>query len=207
MVYHDEPSDNDKSMGEILARKLMELKEDDFKEVLSLVINPSSKAIRNGKQLEIPITIDTWNTQNQDISITTNALIDSGTTTTLIHKDWVAKNNIQTTKLDKPIRLTNVDKSLNIITDYADINIIVSDIRRKDLQHVYNCKAYIGNIGDDEVILGLEWLQLTNPTIDWTTGWVSIIEDTPGFGKSFQLYTVRGKYKPLSTEYIRTTYH
>jgi hypothetical protein len=203
-LQEEEPQD----VGQIIARRFSQLNDDDFKEIVSqLVTTHTSKVIKNGEQLEIPITINAQTKGNNLYQpFPVDALIDSGTTTSLIHYKWAEQNNIQMEQLTKPITLSNVDRSSNTITHFANIQIIIQDVRRKDLRHVHNCIAYVANIGNDNVILGLNWLKETNPNIDWKRGWVSIMEDTPGHGESFQFYTIRGKYHPVQDAHVKATY-
>ena len=99
-----------------------------------------------------------------------NALIDSGAEGSFIHSNTVRENNIPTHPLKQPILVKNVDGSQNkegIISQYV----------WKPLQlgnRVAYTQLLVTTIGKEEIILGLPWLQKTNPQIDWAQSTIQI---------------------------------
>ncbi|KAI5115980.1 hypothetical protein M0805_000615 [Coniferiporia weirii] len=95
--------------------------------------------------MKIPITMTV---HNQTVS--TNALIDSGTEGKFIDAKFVIKNHIPTRPLMHPIQVQNISGQ-SLTTTFL-----------------------VTSLGKEDVILGLPWLKCHNPTIDWTAGTISI---------------------------------
>uniref|UniRef100_A0A0W0EWE2 Pro-pol protein n=1 Tax=Moniliophthora roreri TaxID=221103 RepID=A0A0W0EWE2_MONRR len=93
------------------------------------------------------------------------ALIDSGAGGRFICEEEARKLKKPWTKLDKPIKVFNVDGTRNKIgwvTHSIEIDITIGDkLMRKTL--------LISGLGLEWIILGLPWLQDNNPDIDWIT--------------------------------------
>ncbi|ESK82189.1 hypothetical protein Moror_14449 [Moniliophthora roreri MCA 2997] len=69
-------------------------------------------------------------------------------------------------KLDKPIKVFNVDGTWNKIgwiTHSVTVDITIGDRSMKEI-------LLISELGPERIILGLPWLQDYNPDIDWITG-------------------------------------
>jgi len=93
-------------------------------------------------------------------------LLDSGATGMFIDKKFVEGNGITTRLLDKPIRVYNVDGTLNqggSITH--EVTLMLSHKGHKEKVVFEVC-----NLGKSTVIIGYTWLQKHNPTINWKTG-------------------------------------
>ncbi|KZT63852.1 hypothetical protein DAEQUDRAFT_770223 [Daedalea quercina L-15889] len=79
---------------------------------------------------------------HKDVDI--EALIDSGAMATYIHPRLMIKLRLSTTPLARPIPVFNGMTKV--------------------------IKAYVAGIGQQDIILGHEWLQKENPVIDWKSG-------------------------------------
>ena len=99
-------------------------------------------------------------------SAATRALLDSGASTIFISSAFVKKHNITLTRLPQPIPLSNADGSQNaigLITHEAVLRMAIGD-------HQEEIRAAVANTGEDELILGVDWLRCHNPEIDWKEG-------------------------------------
>uniref|UniRef100_A0A0W0GF26 RNA-directed DNA polymerase n=2 Tax=Moniliophthora roreri TaxID=221103 RepID=A0A0W0GF26_MONRR len=98
--------------------------------------------------------------------VETKALIDSGAGGRFICEEEARKLKKPWTKLNKPIKVFNVDGTRNKIgwiTHSVTIDITIGDRSMKET-------LLISGLGPERVILGLPWLQDHNPDIDWVTG-------------------------------------
>jgi len=93
------------------------------------------------------------------------ALLDSGATGMFIDKKFVEGNGITTRLLDKPIRVYNVDGTLNQGGSIIhEVTLMLSHKGHKEKVVFEVC-----NLGKSTVIIGYTWLQKHNPTIDRKT--------------------------------------
>src|SRR5271154_3602010 len=105
-------------------------------------------------------TLDTHNSINID------SLLDCGASGLLIDKKFIELNDITTRKLPQPIPIYNIDGTLNKGGTIKEaIDLIVSHGNHKECATFWVC-----GLGADRVILGLSWLRLHNPIINWSTG-------------------------------------
>jgi hypothetical protein len=81
--------------------------------------------------------------------------------------DFVQRNRITSTPLDKPIPMKTADDSESLVKGYTYLTMEFKDSTRQ--QHQEKIKMYIANIGQQDVILGTGWLIRHNPEINWTT--------------------------------------
>ena len=106
--------------------------------------------------------------QGQNRSAATSAMLDSGASTIFINSAFVKKHNVTTARLDAAIPLRNADGSQNAIghiTHEARLLMTMGD-------HSEEIVAAVANTGDDDIILGIDWLRHHNPEIDWEEGLV-----------------------------------
>ena len=119
------------------------------------------------KSIHIPISIFV----NEGAQIVdTFALVDIGATGDFINRDLVKKKGYQLQSLSQLLKAQNVDRSANqegIICHKVTLHVRITKTEEKREFLVVNC-------GQENLILGLPWLQETNPLIDWTTGEVTI---------------------------------
>ena len=94
------------------------------------------------------------------------AMLNSGVTTKFLHRRFVEQNKVTTRKLAKPIPLYNIDGSENrdgTITEVAVLDMEVGE-------HTETVVFVVTDIGEEDVIIGLDWLREHNPNIDWEKG-------------------------------------
>jgi len=93
-------------------------------------------------------------------------LLDSGATGMFIDKKFAEGNGIAMRLLDKPIRVHNVDGTLNQDGSIThEVTLMLSHKGHKEKVVFKVC-----DLGKSTVIIGYTWLQKHNPTIDWKTG-------------------------------------
>ena len=93
-------------------------------------------------------------------------MIDCGATTKFLHRRFVEENRVRTRKLGKPIPLYNIDGTENrdgTISEVAVLDMTVDNHQEKVV-------FVVTDIGDEDVIIGLDWLREHNPEIDWERG-------------------------------------
>ena len=115
-----------------------------------------------GKDLKISVMIKNISNHNQ---IETLALLDSGATGSCVNKSFVEKHGLTIKKLPIKIPIYNADGSLNnngSIEGFAEVRMTIGD-------HSERIELAITNLGSSDIFLGLEWLRLHNPDIDWTS--------------------------------------
>lgn len=101
-------------------------------------------------------------------------MVDCGATALFLDFTFVQKHRIRTFPLRHPIKLYNIDGSLNHagqITHYARLCLIVDT-------HEEWTDFLVTDLGGEPVILGLPWLRQVNPDIDWEKGRLSIRRPT-----------------------------
>jgi hypothetical protein len=90
-------------------------------------------------------------------------MINSGASSSFIHYKFVKDNRIKTISLPSPIPLYNIDNSSNTAREITTMAILDTTIGEK-------CRKLpflVIDIGLENVILGIDWLRLENPTISW----------------------------------------
>jgi len=105
-------------------------------------------------------TLDTHDT------ISVKSLLDSGATGLFIDREFVHKNGLTTRALPYPIKVYNIDGTLNqggSITE--EITLMMSYKGHKERAVFEVC-----DLGKATVIIGHPWLRKHNPDIDWRTG-------------------------------------
>jgi len=107
------------------------------------------------------------------------ALLDSGATGMFMDKRMVAKHGFRLQKLERPIIVRNVDGTNNsreAITHQMKANVYYKG-------HVERMRMDICDLGKTKVILGMLWLQVHNPEIDWETREVKMTRCLPLCGR------------------------
>ena len=110
----------------------------------------------NHKRFSIPITIESENTTEQ-----TTTLVDCGAeglfvNTSIAHK-W------RKHKMARPIKVRNIDGSLNTNGEIKERCLITLDCNGRRMTEWF-CVTAIGN---QNLILGLPWLEKHNPIVNW----------------------------------------
>lgn len=115
----------------------------------------------NKSSFTLPVTLWVFNVKAQ-----TEALIDSGASANFIDKSFARSNNLVTYTIANPHTVYNVDGTVNKagqIKEYVRAYVNIGD-------HKSTHKLYLTNLGKKEVILGMPYLRLHNPEIDWRQG-------------------------------------
>ena len=146
------------------------------------------------KAMRIPLQLIT--TSHILKVINTCALIDSGADISCIDWQFVRKHSLPTMKLEVPIKVHNVNQTSNKngeICFTCTLFTNIEGIAQKHFFHVMSC-------GRENVILGLPWLQITNPAIDWSCQTISISKEC---NQSKDLYSIHA----ADTEQHNTFFH
>ena len=103
------------------------------------------------------------------------ALLDSSVTGIFMGRKIVAKHGFRLQKLERPVMVRNVDGTNNsggAITHQVEVNVYYKS-------HVERIRIDVCNLGRTDVILGMPWLQIHNPEINWETGEVKMTRCLP----------------------------
>jgi len=114
--------------------------------------------------------------------ITVKALLDSGATGMFMDKRMVARHGFKLQKLERLIMVRNVDGTNNsegAITHQVECNVYYKG-------YVERMRMDICDLGKTEVILGILWLAVHNPEINWETGEVKMTRCPPLCGRGSQ---------------------
>ena len=107
--------------------------------------------------------------------VTVKALLDSGATGIFIDKDFAEEQGLKLVKLDKPVEVKNIDGTDNNggrIEYEIKCNMYFKG-------HVERIRVDICKLGRTKVILGMLWLAVHNPEIDWEKGEVKMTRCLP----------------------------
>ena len=104
--------------------------------------------------------------KQKEIEIVEEGFLDCGATGKFIDQIYARSKGLELEPLDKPIKVYNVDGTMNkrgTIRYYADLNIEI---------HGKVCKErfLVTGLGKQRIILGFPWLKKMNPIIDWQKG-------------------------------------
>jgi predicted aspartyl protease len=95
------------------------------------------------------------------VKVNARAMVDSGATGIFIDKDFCRKFGLTTYKRKRPIRLTLFDGSeAGVITHQAKGTIVIDGQEQDLIFEVTQLSTY-------PIVLGLPWLKMFNPTINW----------------------------------------
>jgi len=114
--------------------------------------------------------------------VTVRALLDSGVTGLFMDTTFTREKRLKMEKLKKPLLVRNVNGTVNAggaITHQVECNMFFKG-------HVERARMDVCNLGKTEVILGMLWLAVYNPEIDWEKGEVEIMRCPPICGKRKQ---------------------
>jgi len=107
------------------------------------------------------------------------ALLDSGATGMFMNRQTAARHGFKLQKLERPIAVRNVDGTNNsrgAITYQVECNVFYKG-------HIERMRMDVCDLGKTEVILGMPWLQVHNPEINWKIGEVKITRCLPLCGR------------------------
>ena len=103
-------------------------------------------------------------------SVGIKALVDSGADATIINSKLVEKYNLPLVQLPQPLTFQNADDSVN---SHGTITHRVEGALRLKRRRLPT-RLYVADLGKDDIILGMPWIQRYNPTINWQTGRITI---------------------------------
>jgi len=112
--------------------------------------------------------------------VTVKALLNSGATGMFIDKRTAAKHGFRLQKLKRPIIVRNVDgmnNSREAITHQVKANVYYKG-------HIERMRMDVCDLGKTEIILGMLWLQVHNPEINWETREVKMTRCPPLCGRT-----------------------
>ena len=115
--------------------------------------------------------------------ITVKALLDSGVTGMFMDKKMAAKHGFRLQKLERPVVVRNVDGTNNsrkAITYQVEVNMYYRS-------YVERIRMDMCNLEKTNMILGMLWLQVHNPEINWKTGEVMMIRCSPLYRRNTKL--------------------
>ena len=117
-----------------------------------------SVIVRSNSENKLSIPLHSCqNVESAEIEV----LIDSGAEGKFVDEIIVPEYSCQ--NLLKPIKVRNIDGSLNVdgnIKQEVRIRFKINDIK-------FDEWFYITNLGDQQMILGMPWLEAHNPLINW----------------------------------------
>ena len=140
---------------------------------ISLSISPVI-VVENKRSFIIPLRV-TGDGKNADQNFTSNTLIDCGAQGQFIDKKLALKKGIALTKLKTPVTPINVDGTENKsgkIEYVTWLNLHFGNIKMIT-------RLLVTDLGKEQIIHGLPWLQEYNPIIDWTKGTIEISSSKP----------------------------
>lgn len=126
-------------------------------------------------------------------------MLDSGASTLFLNKLFVNKHKVTTQKLAKPIKVFNINGTLNkagMITEVAVLNLEAGEHKEKAVFTVMD-------IGPENIIIGIDWLRNHNPNINWYKG--IVVMDGCSDGCQSKVKLVELKLAPQGDTEVRLT--
>jgi len=121
------------------------------------------------------------------------ALLDSGAMGMFMNRQMAARHGFKLQKLDRPIAVRNVNSTNNsggAIMHQVECNVFYKG-------HVERIRIDVCDLGKTEVILGMLWLAVHNPEINWETRKVKMMKCPPLCGGRSQK---KEKVKRIATK-------
>jgi len=121
------------------------------------------------------------------------ALLDSGVMGMFMDRQTAARHGFKLQKLERPLVVRNVDSMNNsggAITYQVECNVFYKG-------HTERMRMDMCDLGKTEVILGMPWLAVHNPEINWETGEVKMTRCPPLCGGGSQK---KERVKRIATE-------
>jgi hypothetical protein len=162
--------------------------------------------------------------QTAENTIKTKALLDSGANDTFVDRKWAEQNGLPLRHLERPIPVFNVDGTKNQGGNITHATEFTMDYNG----HTELVQAEVTDLGRTSVIIGYTWLVRHNPTIDWSTGrvtlsrcpatcglyvkqkkeinWTEVIQEIQGYKLLREVYTDKPKDK-TPEELVPKAYH
>jgi hypothetical protein len=92
------------------------------------------------------------------------AVVDSGAEGTIINRKFVRKHHIRKIVTPWEIDLINANDTISTMNTRVKIQMTIGTYPH---QHKEELSFYVGNIGSHNILLGYDWLDAHNPSIDW----------------------------------------
>jgi len=118
--------------------------------------------------------------------VSVKILLDNKVTGIFADRKLVKKHSFKQEKLDRPIRIKNVNgvaNSKRLVTHEIEYNVYFK-------KHVDRMKMNVCELGKMEVILGMLWLATHNPEINWETEEIKIMKYLLLYGKKVKIKKV-----------------
>jgi len=115
--------------------------------------------------------------------VTARALLDSGATGMFMDQKMAARHGFRLQKLERPVVVRNVGRTNNsagAITHEVKVNMYYKS-------HIERIRMDVYDLGKTDIILGMLWLQVHNPEINWETGEVKMTRCPPLCGRNIKL--------------------
>ena len=153
---------------------------------------PKSAVRERGKQREVKRTFkmlrEVWlnigvEKMNTHEDIIVKVLLDSSTIGIFMDQKMAVRHRFRLQKLERPIVVRNIDRTNNsaeAITYQVEVNVYYKS-------YVKRMRMDVCNLGKTDIILGMLWLQVHNPEINWETGEVKMTRCPPLCGRSTKL--------------------
>ena len=116
-------------------------------------------------KLAIPVEAKSLSTGNK---YKTKTLVDCGCEGSVIDREFIEKQGIQTKKLKLPIPVYNADGTANSSGSISEHVALEIDIN----SHIETIDFGVMNLDSHNIYLGYDWLKFHNPLIDWREGLV-----------------------------------
>ena len=110
------------------------------------------------------------------------ALVDSGAGGNFIDKTFAKHMGFETEKLDKPLRVYNVDGTKNKKGTISEKVVVILETKGRKTR----MELLVTSLGRKQVILGYPWLVALNPDIDWRKGTLRWRNNQPESSKKAQ---------------------
>jgi len=131
------------------------------------------------REVTVKIGLERVDTQE---GITVEALLDSGVMGLVMSSKFAKKQGFKLKKLEKPINMRNMDRSLNKegpIENTVEVNIYYKGHRERTEIDVTGGQKWT-------VILGMPWLVHHNPEIDWRIEEIKMMRCPEECGKQWR---------------------
>ena len=99
-------------------------------------------------------------------------LMDSGCTGIVINRDYIRKNGLPFKLNPQPFLMVGFKEEQSVSRFYSDLELEFKD--KAGHTHRETNRFYIGDIGDQDAIIGTDWLIEHNPDVDWRDYTVSM---------------------------------
>ena len=141
--------------------------------------------------------------QQSQRKISARALLDSGAEGMIINHSFARQNNLTLRTLRSPLKVRNVDGSLNRSGPIRFTTIQTLRISTPDNNyHQERSEFYVTSLATHDIILGTDWLKAHNPELNWTTSHITFSRCPPSCTLTTKPLTIRTVTHSSPTIYI-----